>query len=204
MTEDDARRWVRDRFGVSRETLLAAFVANVVDESARQNLISAATLPDVWSRHIVDSAQLVPLVGESAEPWIDIGSGAGFPGMVVAILTDRPVTLIEPRRKRAEFLERAAQDLSLAERVTVAACRVESFNGAAAIISARAVAALGDLFAAAIHLSTKKTRWVLPKGKSAREEVAVAARTWHGVFHVEQSLTDPDSLIILAEKVTRR
>lgn len=204
MTEDEARHWVRDRFGVSRETRLAAFVDHVVVESVQQNLVSAATLPQIWTRHIVDSAQLVPLVGDNTGSWFDIGSGAGFPGMVVAILTSQPIVLVEPRRKRAEFLERVARELGLADRVRIAACRAEAYSGTADIISARAVSALNELFAATLHLSTKKTRWVLPKGKSAREEVAVAARTWHGVFHVEQSLTDPDSLIILAEKVARR
>lgn len=204
MTEDEARHWVRNRFGVSRETQLNTFVEFVLAESAQQNLVSAATLPQIWTRHIVDSAQLVPLVGNSAGSWFDIGSGAGFPGMVVAILTNKPIVLVEPRRKRAEFLERVASELGLADRVRIAVCRAESYRGVADVISARAVSVLSELFAATIHLSTKKTRWVLPKGKSAREEVAVATRTWHGVFHVEQSLTDPDSLIILAEKVARR
>lgn len=204
MTEEEARQWVRDRYGVSRETQLARFVELIVAEAERQNLVSAATLPLIWSRHIVDSAQLVPIAGAIQGQWVDIGSGAGFPGLVVALLIDTPVTLIEPRRKRADFLAQAAAALGLASQVRIAACRVEAFSGTAEVISARAVAALPDLFAAAAHLSTAKTRWILPKGRSAREEVAIAQRSWHGVFHVEQSLTDPDSLIILAEKVVRR
>lgn len=204
MTEDEARQWVRDCYGVSRETQLEQLAKLIAAESAHQNLVSTATLPLIWARHIVDSAQLVPIVGLIDGTWIDIGSGAGFPGLVVALLVDSDVTLIEPRRKRADFLTHAAAVLGLTARVRVATCRVEAFTGAGDVISARAVAALPELFTAAAHLSTAKTRWILPKGKSAREEVAIAQRAWHGVFHVKHSLTDPDSLIILAEKVVRR
>ncbi|WP_066647551.1 MULTISPECIES: 16S rRNA (guanine(527)-N(7))-methyltransferase RsmG [Sphingomonas] len=204
MTEDEARGWICEHFGVPRETLLARFVDIVIAESGRQNLISAATLPQIWRRHIVDSAQLLQRVPAIDGDWFDIGTGAGFPGMVVAILSNGPVTLIEPRRKRADFLRACVVELDLGTRVTVHTARAEQIKGHAAVISARAVAALPELLAATVHLSTKKTRWVLPKGKSAREEVASAQATWHGVFHVEQSITDPESLIILAEKVARR
>jgi 16S rRNA (guanine527-N7)-methyltransferase len=204
VTEDDARQWVRERFGVSRETMLAQFVTLVTAEAQHQNLISAATLPHIWRRHIVDSAQLVSLAGPIRGDWIDIGSGAGFPGIVAACLIDSSVLLVEPRRKRADFLRDAVTTLGIADRVTVHPAKAEQIVAHAGVISARAVAALPELLAATVHLSTKKTRWILPKGKSAREEVAAAQRTWYGVFHVEQSLTDPDSLIILAEKVARR
>lgn len=204
MTEDEARGWIREHFGVPRETLLARFVKIVAAEAPRQNLVSAATLPQIWRRHIVDSAQLLRLMPTNEGDWFDIGTGAGFPGLVVALLRDSPMVLVEPRRKRADFLGRCVAELGLESRVAVRAARAEQVSGEATVISARAVAALPELLAATVHLSTKKTRWILPKGKSAREEVASAQATWHGVFHVEQSLTDPESLIILAEKVARR
>jgi len=204
VTEDEARGWIREHFGVPRETLLARFVKIVAAEAPRQNLVSAATLPQIWRRHIVDSAQLLRLMPTNEGDWFDIGTGAGFPGLVVALLRDSPMVLVEPRRKRADFLGRCVAELGLESRVAVRAARAEQVSGEATVISARAVAALPELLAATVHLSTKKTRWILPKGKSAREEVASAQATWHGVFHVEQSLTDPESLIILAEKVARR
>lgn len=205
MTEDEARAWLDDRFGVSRGTKLAEFVALVIAEAAQQNLVSRATIDSIWRRHVVDSAQLVPSAKDvPAGMWIDIGSGAGFPGMVAALLCDRAVMLVEPRRRRATFLEQAAASLGLGGRVTVACRRIEQVQGQAAILSARAVAPLPELLAAAVHLSTSKTRWLLPKGRSALQEVADARIGWHGVFHVEQSLTDPDSMIVLAEKVARR
>ena len=96
---------------VSRETFerLEAYASLLKAESARQNLVSAATLDHLWERHILDSAQLVRFEPHSGASWVDIGSGAGLPGIVVACLIEGPVTLIEPRRLRADFLHRAAE-----------------------------------------------------------------------------------------------
>src|SRR3546814_17057666 len=89
--------------------------------------------------------------------WLVVGAGAGFPGMLVALLSDRPVALCEPRKRRAAFLERAAAALDIADRVTIAATKVQAVSGRFAVISARAVAALPDLFAAACQ-DRKSTR----------------------------------------------
>ena len=167
-------------------------------------MFTNASLDHIWSRHIVDSAQLIPLAARDPGAWTDIGSGAGFPGLVVGILTDRPMTLIEPRRKRATFLEETVARLGLAPRISVAAVRAEQYRGKVAVISARAVASLPALLETGAHLSTTKTLWILPKGGHAHEEVAAAQQTWHGTFHVEQSITDPASLIITAKGVARR
>ncbi len=204
MTEDEALAWIRAHVDVSCGTLLRRFVDLIIEESTRQNLISATSLNHIWARHVVDSAQLIDFGQSSPGKWIDIGTGAGFPGIVTAILTDRLVVLIEPRRKRAEFLQNAVSALGLEGRVTVIPARAESYRGSADVISARAVAALTDILAVGAHLSTAKTQWILPKGPRALEEVAAARHSWHGVFHVEQSITDPQSLIITAKGVSRR
>jgi 16S rRNA (guanine527-N7)-methyltransferase len=204
MTEDEARGWVTERYGVPRETLLARLVDEVRAEAALQNLVSPSTLETMWARHVVDSAQLLELAATASGDWLDIGTGAGFPGLVVACLRDAPVTLCEPRRRRADFLERTAARLGMANRVTVAPCKVERLAGRRPIISARAVAALDALFTGAAAVSDRDTLWLLPKGRSAREEVAVARKTWHGSFHVEQSITDPASYIVVATDVRRR
>jgi 16S rRNA (guanine527-N7)-methyltransferase len=204
MTEDEAKAWIRERFGVEGEGVMARFADLVTDESARQNLIAPSTLDSIWSRHIVDSAQLIGLAAESEGDWLDIGTGAGFPGLVVAALTKRRTILVEPRKRRVEFLQSAANTLGIADRVSVVASKVESVNEPVAVISARAVSYLGSLFASAVQCSRRNTLWILPKGRTAREEVAVAEQTWHGVFHVEQSITDPESLIVLAKGVSRR
>jgi len=205
MTEEEARSWVRERFGVPSETLLERLGSIVLAEADRQNLISAGTHAEMWARHLADSAQLVPLAEAAEGSWIDIGTGAGFPGLVVALLTDRAVQLVEPRTKRAAFLREAAVALGLANRVTVCGQRAQMVrNARAAVISARAVASLRELFAAAHHLSTRSTLWLLPKGRNAQSEVEDVTRAWQGVFHVEQSLTQAESSIVIAREVRPR
>lgn len=202
MTEDEARVWIRDRYGVSRETRLAAFVDMLRDEAGKQNLIAPSTLEQVWARHIVDSAQLLAHAPDDGV-WLDIGSGAGLPGLVVGLLRDAPAELVEPRKLRTDFLSRVAMELGL-DNVAVRTDKIERTKGAAAVISARAVAQLPDLFRIAAHRSTSSTVWVLPKGRNAQSEVAEARRKWHGSFHVEPSITAPDSLIVVAKGVRPR
>jgi 16S rRNA (guanine527-N7)-methyltransferase len=207
MTEEEARDWVRDRYDVPRGTLLGRFADILRDEAPKQNLISASTLETLWSRHLVDSAQLIPLAEDAGEgSWIDIGSGAGLPGIVVAILTDRPVILVEPRAKRVEFLRRAAVELGLADQVTVEGKRIETFHPSepAAVISARAVAELSQLLKSARDCTDSSTVWLLPKGRNVQSEVEAARRAWQGSFHVEPSITSPDSGIVIARKVRQR
>lgn len=190
---------------VSRETKegLERFVRLLAAENKRQNLISAASLDNVWERHILDSAQLVRFARHPCASWADIGAGAGFPGLVIAALVDGPVHLIEPRRLRAEFLAIAAAEIGL-RNVIVHHSKVEKVRGCFALLTARAVAPLSRLLELSAHLSTGKTTWVLPKGRSARTELAEALCSWHGVFHVEPSVTDEDSSIIVATGVRAR
>ena len=189
------------RRDVSRETLekLEAYAALLIEESRRQNLVSASTLDNLWERHILDSAQLVRYEPYSGASWADIGSGAGLPGIVVACLVSGPVTLIEPRRLRAEFLHKACESLGL--NVDVIATKAERAQGEYDVITARAVANLAQLLEISAHLSTRKTIWALPKGRSAERELAEAQRTWQGAFHVEQSVTDAESFIVVATGV---
>jgi 16S rRNA (guanine527-N7)-methyltransferase len=202
MTEEEARAWIRERYGVSRETRLAAFVDLLREEAAKQNLIAPSTLDQIWARHIVDSAQLLAHApGDGV--WLDIGSGAGLPGLVIALLRDAPVELVEPRKLRTDFLARVATELGL-DKVAVHTAKIERTSGPVAVITARAVAQLADLFRIAAHRSTSSTVWVLPKGRNAQSEVAEARRKWHGSFHVEPSITAPDSLIVVAKGVRPR
>lgn len=203
MTEQDARDWIEARFGVERTALLARFADRIVAETAHQNLIAASTIDHIWERHLLDSAQLVPLADAAREgDWIDIGAGAGFPGIVAAILTDRPVVLVEPRARRATLLRDMAADLGLTN-VVVHQAKIEKLpaDRPAAIITARAVARLAALFAIGHRHSDADTIWVLPKGRSAAEELAEAKAGWRGMFHVEHSITDPTSSIVVAKGV---
>jgi 16S rRNA (guanine527-N7)-methyltransferase len=189
---------------VSRETFesLEAYAALLREESQRQNLVSASTLDHLWDRHILDSAQLVRFEPRTCASWVDIGSGAGLPGIVIACLVEGPVTLIEPRRLRAEFLHRVCESLRIG--ATVMATKVERAEGTYDVITARAVANMGQLLKISAHLSTRKSLWVLPKGRSAQAELAEAQRSWQGDFHVEQSVTDADSHIVVGTGVRAR
>lgn len=203
MTEADACGWIEQRFGVERTDLLARFAERIVAETANQNLIAASTIDHIWGRHLLDSAQLIPLAqGVRDGDWIDIGSGAGFPGIVAAILTDRRIVLVEPRARRAALLGEMAADLGLSN-VEVHQAKIEKLAAErpAAIITARAVARLTALFAIGHRHSDADTIWVLPKGRSAAEELIEAKADWRGMFHVEHSITDPESRIVVARGV---
>ena len=191
---------------VSRETIgqLERYADLLRAESSRQNLVSASTLDSLWERHVLDSAQLVAFEPHAGCSWVDIGSGAGLPGIVIALLVKGPVTLAEPRRLRSDFLARTVAELGLTERVTVAPTKAESLIGSFDVITARAVANLDRLLELSTYLSTRKSRWVLPKGRSAESELAEARRNWHCDAQVVPSRTDPDSRILLLRTVRSR
>ncbi|KKC26530.1 16S rRNA (guanine(527)-N(7))-methyltransferase RsmG [Sphingomonas sp. SRS2] len=203
MTEDDARAWIADH--VPRETMakLETLVGLILDEMPRQNLIAASTAEHIWARHIVDSAQLVALAPTNIERWIDLGSGAGFPGIVVALMLPAlRMTLVESRRKRIEFLQHLVDSLGIADRVTVAGKRLEMLEADPQdVISARAFAPLDRLLPLAHRFSHPATVWLLPKGRSAASELEAAATSWQGDFRIVASLTDPEAAIIAATQV---
>jgi 16S rRNA (guanine527-N7)-methyltransferase len=181
---------------------LDRFAGLLVEENQNQNLVASATIPELWTRHIVDGAQLLALASGGGN-WCDIGSGPGLPGLVIAILGGLPMTLNEPRKLRADFLRRAISDLGL-ERVVVAECKVERLDGKFDFITARAVARLDKLFGMACHLAHSETKWVLPKGEKAQSELDEARATWQGSFSLVSSRTHPASAIVIAEHVQRR
>lgn len=213
MTEDEAKAATRAIVGDAAMLALERFADQVRDEAARQNLVARPTIDALWLRHILDSAQLLPLATAYQAPanphaslhWIDVGTGAGFPGMIVALATERLVTLVEPRRMRADFLQRAIEAAGVAHRVTVQQSKVERVTAPpAGIISARAVALLDTLFDSTAQLADAHTLYLLPKGQSATSELDAARRRFAGLFHVEQSITDPTSGIITATNVRRK
>jgi 16S rRNA (guanine527-N7)-methyltransferase len=188
---------------VSRETFarLERYVERLIAASATQNLIAASTADTVWERHILDCAQLVRFEPRPGAAWIDIGSGAGLPGLVVAALVEGPVTLVEPRRLRAAFLAEASNALHLAKRVTVVPAKIEQVREKFDVITARAVAPLGRLLGMAHHLAHEETVWALPKGKNAKSELVEAQRSWQCEARSEPSCTDPDAAILVLSKV---
>jgi 16S rRNA (guanine527-N7)-methyltransferase len=194
----------RLRVDVSRETIekLERFAKLLLVENRRQNLIASKSEGELWERHILDGAQLLGLA-EREGAWLDVGSGPGLPGLVIAILGGRPMTLNEPRKLRADFLRNVISDLGLAD-VEVAECKVERLSGKFDVITARAVAPLGRLFGMAWHLAHSETKWVLPKGERAQSELDEAREAWQGRFRLVPSQTHPASAIVIAEGVKRR
>ena len=193
---------------VSRETLAALerYAMLLADWQARMNLVGPATLPDLWQRHMLDSAQLLALVPDPASArLLDIGSGAGFPGLVLSILGVGAVTLVESTAKKARFLAAVAQETGVAARVTVANTRIEALPPfPASVITARACAALDQLLAWGAPFAAPGCRWILPKGRRAETELESAARTWHFSVTTHPSRSDPSGRILVLDQVQRK
>ena len=204
-TEEAAREWFGSALGCDAAMLgkLDHLVELLRAENSNQNLVSAASLDRVWVRHLADSAQLLLVSRETPRgPWLDLGSGAGFPGLVVALLRpDIEVILVESRAKRIAWLESAIDHLDIAN-AGVEGCRLETLETIpAATISARAFAPLPQLIALSARFSTPQTQWLLPKGRNGRQELLEMPKTIQSLFHVEQSLTDAESVILVGRGV---
>ncbi len=201
-TEAEVQAWLRtlpecDDTAMAR---LERLVALLREENQQQNLVSSASLDHVWLRHIADSAQLIAHVPrETSSPWLDLGTGAGFPGLVIASLRpEARVVMVESRPRRTDWLERARITLGL-ESAEVVCGRVETLPLAPfRVISARAFAPLPRLLDLSARFSTSETRWLLPKGRSAAQEL-LALEGWEHMFHVEQSLSDAEAGVIVGQ-----
>ncbi|MFC4291302.1 16S rRNA (guanine(527)-N(7))-methyltransferase RsmG [Sphingorhabdus arenilitoris] len=203
MTEDEAKAWLISQLNVSRETMekLECFIAFLRAEAENQNLIAASTLDSIWARHIVDSAQLLihlPADMQKHQRWLDLGSGAGFPGIVIALLTNHQITLVESRARRIDYLERAALLLDFGTQVQIAGSPVEKLQSQKYdVISARAFAPLPRLLSGAARFSTEKSYWLLPKGRNAVKEMEDVTGQWPIDFRVVPSITDADAGILI-------
>jgi 16S rRNA (guanine527-N7)-methyltransferase len=200
-SEVKARDWFTGALGCDTSTLdrLDRLAALLRAENARQNLVSAASLDHVWVRHFADSAQLLRVPhGTPSGPWLDLGSGAGFPGIVVALC--RPeieVVLVENRAKRVAWLEEIRSELAVGNVVIKGTSLERLPSMEAGTISARAFAPLPKLISLSQRFSTPKTQWLLPKGRNGRQELSQMPASLQSMFHVEQSLTDTESVILL-------
>lgn len=205
-TEAEARAYLTGLGDAEALDRLERYARLLLEENQRQNLISKPSEEHLWVRHIADSAQLLDQLGaeeaglQAPGPWLDLGTGPGLPGVVVAILRpDIPMVLVESRARRVEFLERCVAELDLpncdirGERLE----RVAPF--AAWIISARAFAPLEKLLRLSAPFSTKHTRYLLPKGRSAAHELDATKPSIRKMFHVKHSLTDAEAGIIVSK-----
>lgn len=198
-SEENARAYVKERCSSAAFHRLEVLAHRLCEANATQNLVAAASLPSLWVRHIADSAQLLDHVSRETGLWIDLGTGAGFPGLVIAAMSpDREVLLVESRRLRIQWLN------DMTERLGLDKCRVmgqdlrQVATIKAAVISARAFAPLPRLVELSARFSTNTTEWVLPKGRSAEQDIAKLPPKLREMFHVKQSVTDPDAKIVFA------
>lgn len=195
------------RFDVPRETLaqLDAYAVLLTDWQAQMNLVGASTLPHIWERHFIDSAQLLPLAGKG-RTWLDMGAGAGFPGLVLAILdADSHLTLVESIGKKCRFLKEVVTTLGLESQVIIENRRIETLAPAKFdIITARALASLDKLFDWALPYAGSGTQWILPKGMRVDEELEIATRRFAFEHRLVPSVTDADARIVVARGAKRR
>lgn len=197
-SEADAEYWIEARWGTEAHSKLKWFAELLRAESDRQNLVARNSLSSLWLRHFADSAQLIDHVPRETSLWLDLGSGAGFPGIVVAILEPaRRVKLIESRRLRMQWLIDLQAALSLANCEIFHGDVKKATNEPAGVISARAFAPLASLIDVAARFSTTNTQWVLPKGRSAEQELQQLPLEDRAMFHVKPSITDREAGIIV-------
>lgn len=204
-------------FDVSRETIarLQAYEALLRQWQKAVNLVAPGTLQAIWHRHFADSAQLLPLAPPGPRHWIDLGSGGGFPGLVIAILLAQSpsfrVTLIESDTRKAAFLREAARQTAVPTGVAVdvlsiraESVRLEVNSSLPRVICARALAPLGKLLDLAAPLSPPGTTLLFCKGKGAAVEVQAAQMTWNFDCELVPSVTDSDGRIVVITKLERK
>ena len=195
---------------VSRETekRLLMFVEALLLGQSKFNLVASSTLPQIWTRHIADSLQLLPLAPE-ARVWVDFGSGAGFPGIAIACaLADKPGTmvhLVESVGKKANFLREVVSTLGLPAQVHQE--RAEKFGETCAetvhVVTARAVAPLKTLCDQAFPLIVKGAVGLFPKGQDVASQLTEAAKYWRLESALVPSVTNPASAIVVVRGLKR-
>ncbi|HBM90738.1 MAG TPA: 16S rRNA (guanine(527)-N(7))-methyltransferase RsmG [Rhodospirillaceae bacterium] len=194
-----------DQIGSSREDVrrLERYAEILVEWNSKMNLVASSTIPELWQRHFWDSAQLLPLLPRGTRRLVDLGSGAGFPGLVLAILGVREVHLIESVGKKAKFLQAVADEL--APNVTVHHERIEKIRTLRAdVVTARAVTALPDLLSLAKPFWEKETTGLFMKGEKADVELTEASKYWTFNLEKKPSLTDKTGMILMIEDLKVR
>jgi 16S rRNA (guanine(527)-N(7))-methyltransferase RsmG len=189
--------------GVSRETeaRLEEYLALLQRWNRRINLVAGHDPKQWWDRHVMDSLQLLPLLPPGLGPLVDLGSGAGFPGLVLAVATGLNTHLVESDRRKCAFLLEAAR-LLRAEKVQVHPTRIEAaVLPKAGILTARALAPLSILLHHAHSLLLPEGVAIFPKGRTADQELTAAAATWRMRVERHPSRTDPESLILLISEI---
>ncbi|MBY4894272.1 16S rRNA (guanine(527)-N(7))-methyltransferase RsmG [Rhodobacteraceae bacterium N5(2021)] len=208
MNADHAKAWIAAR--VSRETMerLELFLTLLHHWQKTINLVAPSTLDAAWSRHFLDSAQIYDLAPQDATRWLDLGSGGGFPGLVVATLAretrpDLSVTLVESDIRKCGFMREAARKMDVP--VKILTRRIADIPPQAAdVISARALSSLSNLIDHAKPHMTQNTCLLFPKGSSYKAELETLSDDWQIKGETIASLTDPDAVVLRFQGVNTR
>jgi 16S rRNA (guanine527-N7)-methyltransferase len=188
--------------GVSRETLdkLVVYGDLLKKWQNSVNLVGKTTLDDLWRRHMLDSAQLFALVPPACRRLLDVGSGAGFPGMVLAIMGVCGVELVESDQKKALFLREVAR--ATGTDVTVHGCRIEDMTPEPAdVVTARALAPLDRLLPWVAPFMGPQSIGLFPKGVDVERELAAASRQWHMWYTCRTSLSDSRATVLIINRL---
>jgi 16S rRNA (guanine527-N7)-methyltransferase len=210
MPSPQQRAAVLKTLSVSRETEadLNAFVALLLKWQATTNLIAPATIPDIWTRHILDSAQLLPLTGD-ARRIVDLGSGAGFPGVILALLSKErggvQVHLVESNGRKASFLREAIRETGAPAHVHHD--RIETFTAeftdTVDVVTARALAPLSKLLELSRPLLRLGAVGLFQKGRGAEQELTDSRKSWRIDAELIPSVTEPSARIIMVRAAER-
>lgn len=199
-----------EKYSVSRETFdeLKLYQSLLEEWQTKFNLVSNSSLADAWNRHFIDSVQLFSFVPNSAKNLADFGSGAGFPGMVLAIVAKNKtpylkVSLFESIKKKTLYLKEVSEKTNTA--VEIVNDRIEKItNRKFDVITSRAMTSLNELLKYSFPFCHKDTVCIFPKGKSYSEELAEAHKYWSFKCQIETSCVSEDGKILIITKITKK
>jgi 16S rRNA (guanine527-N7)-methyltransferase len=199
-----------EKYNVSRETLdqLKSYLSLLNEWQQKFNLVSNSSLEDAWTRHFLDSLQLYPFIPQNAETLVDFGSGAGFPGMVLAIVAKEKtpylkVTLVESIKKKTVYLNEVAQQTNT--NVNIINDRIENLaRQKFDVITSRAMTALTDLLNYAFPFCHAQTVCIFPKGKNYAAELAEAHKKWRFKCQLQPSEVSEESKILIITNITKK
>ena len=187
---------------LSQEKNIQKYIDGIVQYNAHTNLVGKSTLSDPWLKHIVDSLQLISFIKNKKYTILDMGTGAGLPGVVLSIVGYKNVSLVDSNGKKTKFLKMIKNDLGL--NFNIISDRLEKINNLKFdIITSRALAKLDILFGYSQNFMKKNTLLIFLKGKTVNEEILKAKKNWKFNFQKYRSITDSRGVILVIERLSK-
>ncbi|WP_028878105.1 16S rRNA (guanine(527)-N(7))-methyltransferase RsmG [Terasakiella pusilla] len=191
---------------VSRETLdkLQVYADLLVKWQAKINLVSNSTLDDLWTRHLLDSAQVFPFLPNQTKTLVDIGCGAGFPGLVLAIMGVEDVHMVDSDMRKMAFVREVARATETP--VTIHNCRIDDVKETefADVVTSRALASLEKLLGFSANLRKPDGTCIFLKGRKTEEEIREAQKNWNFEYQSHGSVSDHEGKVLIIERMTRK